>query len=369
MLNGGSYSVTPTLAADGKSATLTLGAPLPAGTHKLEVSGGSDFSVQGSTSQGFAIAKTELSFTYEADQVAPTATIEKATETVVTLKFDKPVAVKTSADVSVYHTLNNQASYVGGAVTPVPASIVNINGTNYADKFTVTFATPIAPGAGKTLFLNTKANAFEDLWGNDVATASYAFDLVSDTTAPSVTSVGSTGKNTAAQKEITVTFSEEVVKADAENRANYILKDANGNVVKTADFAGVDANGKFVASTTISYDNTKKTATITSATALPAGGYQLTVENVKDTSFNNNKLASQTSSFSVTDTVKPTVAGTTLVGTDVLYVDFNEAMNTDGLTTLSNYGLSTNGVVFPATTKVELVNNKRVKITLPVVMD
>jgi hypothetical protein len=38
-------------------------------------------------------------------------------------------------------------------------------------------------------------------------------------------------------------------------------------------------------------------------------------------------------------------------------------MNTEGLTTLSNYALGT--TPFPANTKIELVNNKRVKITLP----
>ncbi|WP_100405686.1 Ig-like domain-containing protein [Bacillus solitudinis] len=354
VLNGGSYSVSPTFTSGDKKVTLTLGGTLPEATHTLTVSGGSDYS----SATGFAVEKTDLDFTYAVDKVAPTVEVYKSTEQVVTLKFSKAVkATNLNADVTAYHTLNNQSSYKGTL-----AAVDAVNG--YSDTFTVTFSTPIAPGAGKTLFLNTKENKLEDLWGNDVESTSLSFDLVSDVVAASVTKVEATGKNATAQKEITVTFDEEVVKADAENKANYILKDANGNVVKTADFADVDTNGKFNNNASIVYDNATKTAKITLTNALDAAGYQLTVQNIKDKSFNSNKLTSQTLGFSVEDKIRPSVGATTVVDTNTLYVDFSEAMSSTGLATASNYEFVTNGSL-PTNTKVEVVTNKRVKITLP----
>lgn len=356
-LNGGAYSVTPSLSADGKSATLTLGAVLPNGEHTLEVSGGTDFS----SATGFAILKQELKFNYATDTTAPTATIEKATETKVTLKFSKPVSVANlNVDVTAYHSINNSDNYKG-TITAVDTE----NG--YADTFEITFTTPIPAGTGKVLYLNTKENKFEDQWGNDVASTNFTFDVVSDTVAPTVTKVEVTGKDATAQKELTVTLSEEVVKADAENRVNYILKDAQGNIVKTADYAGVDSKGNLVGAT-LAYDKTKNQVKITLGTALKAGNYKLEIANIKDVSFAGNKMTVQTVDFTVTDTIAPTVADITHDATNrAIYVNFSEAMNNADLADESNYFLLVNSVSkeLPTGSTVEVVSPQKVKITIP----
>lgn len=328
-----------------------MGAVLPTGTHDLEVSGGTDYA-------NFAVVKTNLAFSYTPDTKAPTATVDKATETVVTLKFDKAVkATGLNTDVTAYHTINNSAAYKG-----ILAAVNPVNG--YAEKYTVTFSTPIPEGTSKMLFLNTKADKLEDLWGNDVASTTLSFSLVSDVTAPSVIKAEATGKNATAQKEITLTFDEEVNAADAVNKANYVMKDASVNVIKRADFADVDNNGKPNANVSLSYNNTKKEVKLTFTNVIEAGTYKLEVSNIKDTSFAGNKMATQTVNVVVEDKIAPRVVSANSTSADVVYVNFSEAMNTVGLTDVNNYRFTGAGAL-PTGSTVEVVNNKQVKITLP----
>lgn len=356
-LNGGAYSVTVNgFNAGDKVVTLTLGAVLPTGSHDLEISGGQDYA-------NFAVVKANSSFEYATDTTAPTVTVDKASETKVTLKFNKPVkATGLNTDVTVYHTVNNAAGYKG------TLTAVNADANGYTDTYEATFTTPIPSGQDKNIFLNTKENKFEDLWGNDVATTTLSFGIVADTSAPVVLSAEATGKDATAQKEITLTFDEEVVKADAENKANYVLKDAQGNVVKTADFADVDNNGKFGAGATLSYNNTKKQLKISFTNALKAGEYKLEVSNIKDTSFASNKMATQTVNVSVADKIAPTVGNITHdAANGVIYVNFSEAMNGTDLANPANYGLAIGGASkgLPTGSTVEVVSPQKVKITIP----
>lgn len=358
LLNSGSYSVTPTFVAGSKTIDLTLGATLPNGTQSLEVSGGQDYA-------NFGVVKATTTFEYAADTTAPTATVSKATETVVTLKFDKLVKITgvNGTDVTAYHSINNAATYKG------TLAAVAADASGYSDTYTATFTAPIPAGTGKVMYLNTLANKFEDKWGNDVASATYTFDVITDTTTPAVTLIEATGTNVTAQKELTVTFNKEVVQADAQNKANYVLKDASGNIVTTTTFADVDTNGKFNAGATLVYNNTNKQVKISFTNVLKAGDYKLEVSNIKDTTYAANKMTTQTVAFTVADKIAPTVGATTYaVGTNhVLYVSYSEAMNAADITNPANYGLlvGTTSRSLPTGSTAEIVNSQQAKITIP----
>lgn len=347
-VDNGTYFASVAFTAGSNKATLTLGVALPEGAHTVEVTGGTDYA-------GFAIAKTPLAFTYVKDVAAPIPTVSKSTETVVTIKFDKAVkATNINTDVTGYHTYNNTAAYKGtlAAVSP------DANG--YSKTYTLTFTTPI-PQGNHTIYLNAAANKFEDLWGNDVATTQLTATVVTDIVKPEVVSVVAKS-----DKKIEVTFSEDVLQADAVLKTNYILKDASGAVVKTATYADVDNNGNFNANATITY--TDKVATITMTNPLPGASYNLTVEKVKDLAFVKNTMDSKTFTFLVGDTTAPTLSKA-LVNTtfDKVLVYFNEPMSTEGLTSAANYQYVLDGAsaaALPANSTVTIVDTKTVQITL-----
>ena len=268
-------------------------------------------------------------------------TIDKAAPDRVTLKFSKPVKVTNASNVSLYHTVNNSASYVGTGLTAVNP----VNG--FANTFTVNFATPLPEGASK-LFLNTKENAFEDAWGNDVASTELSANIVLDKTAPSVTKV-----DASTDKKFVITFSEEVTKATAELAANYALTDSAG---KTISLTGAN----FV------YDNAKKTVTVTLPTSLKPGSYALVVKNVEDVSYEKNKLTSQTIDVAIPDSTAWGVQSAVKSGNNIR-LTFNEAMSADGLTNLSNYSLRNKDVMedYPAGTTIVVINNSTIEIRLP----
>ncbi|KZZ85045.1 Ig-like domain-containing protein [Bacillus sp. SJS] len=349
-LGNGSISTTVTLSADKKSATVEFGIEPTIGTQELEIQGGADYA-------NLKIEKAVKSFDYQKDATAPTASVEKATANTVTLKFSKPVSVKTASDVSVYHTINNSGAYVGGALTPVTGTVVN----GYSDTYTVAFGTPIPEGTAK-VFLNTKANALEDGWGNDVASTELSSTVVVDKAAPKVT-----GVKAVSDKKLEVTFDEDVNATDAQKLSNYILKNGSGSVLSSDDYDFVNTKGEFLNTVTVSYS--AKKATITLPSSLKGGNYSLTVKEIKDASFLENKLTSQDTAVVIADTTSWDITGNALRSTDnkKIRVTFNEAMSAEGLTDLSKYELrngSGTKVDFPTDSKVVVLNPKTVEIQL-----
>ena len=335
-LDNGSISSSVQLSADGKKATVIFGVEPTEGVHTLEISGGADYA-------GFKVATVTKEFTYAKDTSAPTVTVSDAEPDQITLKFSKPVAIKSLANVSIFHTINNSAAYAGSNITAVDA----IGG--YSDTFTVTFNTPM-PEGNTTVFLNTKENAFEDEWGNDVATQTLTTKVVLDKVAPTVLSVVAEDES-----EFAVKFSEDVKENLAETKANYVLTDKDG---KTVSISGA----------TLTYDDETYEVTFTGLNLVP-GAYTLTVKNIEDSSFSSNKLVSQAIAFSVPDSTPWTISNEGVVSSDntKIRVTFDEAMSTEGLTTLSNYALYNNSgvrVSFPANSSVVAINNKTVEIRL-----
>lgn len=347
-VDNGTYFAAVAFTAGSSKATLTLGVALPEGAHTVEVEGGADYA-------NFVVPKTVLNFNYVKDVTAPIPTVTKATETVVTIGFNKAVkATNINTDVTVYHTYNNTAAYKG------TLAAVNPDANGYSKTYTATFTTPI-PQGNHTIFLNAAANKFEDLWGNDVATTQLTATIVTDVVKPTVVSV--VAKN---DKKIEVTFSEDVLQADAQNKLNYILKDSNGNVIKTATYADVDNNGNFNANASIVYAD--KVATITLTTSIPGGSYNLTIEKIKDLAFVKNTMDSATFAFLVGDTTAPQLSKA-LVNTtfDKILLYFNEPMSTEGLTTAANYQYVLDGATaaaLPANSTVQIIDTKTVQINL-----
>ncbi|MET2869510.1 Ig-like domain-containing protein [Exiguobacterium profundum] len=333
-LDNGSVSTSVQLSSDGLKATVVFGVEPTEGMHTLEIQNGSDFA-------GFKVEKVTREFNYAKDTAAPVVSISDAEPDQVTLKFSKPVSIKNPANVSVFHTLNNSAAYAGSNLTAVGA----ING--FSDTFTVDFNTPMPEGT-TTVFLNTKENAFEDEWGNDVASTTLSSTVTLDKVAPTVLSVVAEDES-----EFKVSFSEDV--AGADSKANYVLTDKDGKVVS-------------ISAASLSYDDEKFVAEFSNLNLAP-GAYTLTVKNIADTSFSENKLVSQVITFSVPDSTPWNVSEDAIVSSDntKIRVTFDEAMSADGLTTLSNYALYTSGGAkesFPANSSIVAINNKTVEIRL-----
>jgi hypothetical protein len=306
VLDGGSYSVSPQLATDGKSATVTLGSTLPAGGHNLEVSAGLD-------NANYAIVKTSVPFTYTVDTVAPTVAISKVAQNKVTLSFSKDIDPATQSNLSVYHTYNNVSGYVGSV--------------SWTDNKTavVTFAQNYLPVGNATLFVNTGTapNVVKDTWGNAFASTSLNTGVTADTTAPTVTGVKVVDANT-----IDVTYSESV--SGALTAANYTLKNPDGTKVNVTN---VSDQGNNVYRLTTDQ--------------LTGGNYSLAIANVKDTSVAQNALGSYSTTVNVADLVKPTV-DTGIFSTDKkkVVIGFSEKMATSGTGSVldkANYQVSIDG--------------------------
>lgn len=335
ILDNGSISSTVTIdPSDRSRAVVEFGIAPSTGAHSLQIEGGHDYA-------SFKIAQTSKDFNYVIDTTVPTATIDKASPDRVTVKFSKPVKVTNAGNISIYHTVNNSGNYVGNNFTAVNS----VNG--YADTFTVDFATPLPEGNSR-VFLNTKENALEDAWGNDVASTELSANVVLDKTAPSVTNI-----EVSSDKKFAVTFSEEVNEASAELAANYTLTNSAGQNVSLS-------GASFV------YDNARKTVTVTLPTSLSSGSYSLVVKNIEDLSYVKNKLSSQTLDLIIPDATAWDVQSAVKSGNNIR-VTFNEAMSTEGLTNLSNYSLRNNDALvnFPAGTTIVVINNSTVEIRLP----
>lgn len=324
VLDGGSYSINSVLAADGLSATITLGASLPAGDHSLEVSAGADFAT-------FAIAKKALTFAYAADTTAPTVAVTKVAQNKVTLTFSKDIDSTTRGNLTVFHTYNNVAGYAASSVT-------------WTDNKTavVTFATNYLPIGNATVFVNTGTapSVVKDTWGNAFASTSLTAAVTADTTAPTVSSV-----KVVDATHIDVTYSEAV--SGALTASNYTLKDADASAVSVT---GVADQGNNVYRLT--------TATLT------GGNYSLAIAGIKDTSVAQNALAAYSTNVAVSDLVKPQVNGTGVFSTDnkKVVVGFSEKMASTGTGSVldkANYQVALDG-----STWVELSSISGSSVTL-----
>lgn len=338
-VDNNTYSTGVPVAVDGDthSVNVPLGAILPAGTHTLSVSAAKDYA-------GFTVSSVNVTFSYEKDTVAPTVSLVSASQNKVTIKFSKPITIATEANLSVYHTYNNNPAYAAannGALT-----------TNDHQTYTATFNKNYLPLGTATVYVNAGADSTtvaKDQWGNAFASTTLTASVSADTTAPTVVSVTAISST-----QIDVQYSKAVTGADV--TANYTLKDASGSAVAVNN-AAVDG-----------IDNTLYH--LTTAT-LNGGSYTLAFANIKDTSLAQNAMAAYTATVSVKDLIPPTIGTAVTNASDAtatkILLSYSEAMATTGAASVleaTNYLFD--GVAIPSGTTITSADNgKTVLFTFP----
>lgn len=339
-------SVSP-VTGEPNAVILALGTNIPAGEHTITVNPVAGAANNVEDAAGFDVLKADVKFTYTSDTTAPTLSVEEATQTKVTLKFNKPVKSNGigawNTDYTVYHTANNIPAYKGVAVLD-------------ADKqtLTVTFANPL-PTGNVTIFVNNTAvtaNQLTDLYGNAYVSSSYTATVSADTIAPTVTSVTAYDSN-----HVDVTFSEAVSGANV--ASNYLIKDSTGTIIPV---------------TAAIQQGTSNTYRLTTG-SLNGGTFTLSIAAgaIKDTSYNQNPIAAYSTAFVVADLIKPTVTtGSFSTDKTKVFVNFSEAMATTGANSVlsnSNYLIAFDGTTkqaLPTGTTITLgADNKSVVITFP----
>jgi len=348
-INNNTYSLAgaPTIVKP-NVIELTLGSALPAGNYTLTINPANTAAGnQIKDFVGLAVPKSDIPFNYAADTIAPVATLASTTQTTVTIQFNEPVSMAGSGalntDFTVYHSNNNVPNYKGTASLSADGRTMTVNFDN----------APLPQGA-VTLFLNnspTTASQLQDAWGNKFATTTLTASVMADTIAPTVTGVSYVDST-----HVDVTFSESVTGVDP---ADFTLKAADGAAVPVTSVAA-----------------TSNTYRLTTATPINGSTYTLSLADgvITDTSLAKNKNVAYSTSFSVADTIAPTVtAGEFTPDNTTILVKFSEAMTITGLGSIldTNYyrlAASDGGSpsALPAgTTIAPAAGNSGVLITLP----
>ncbi|PZD96516.1 hypothetical protein DNH61_06825 [Paenibacillus sambharensis] len=348
-LNNNTYSLAsvPTIVRP-NVIELTLGSTLPAGDYTLTINPANTTS--GNLIKdfvGLAVPRSDVKFSYATDTLAPVASVASVTQTTVTLEFDEPVSMAgtgaLNTDFTVYHSNNNVANYKGTVSLSSDGRSMTVNFDN----------TPLPQGT-VTLFLNnspTTTSQLQDAWGNKFATATITTSVIADTTAPTVA-----GVNYVDSTHVDVTFSEPVTGVDA---ADFTLKDADGTPVTVTNVAP-----------------TNNTYRLTTAVPINGSTYTLSLAEgvLTDTSLAKNKNLPYSTSFTVADTIAPTVTtGEYTADNKTVLVKFSEAMTITGLGSIldtNNYRLAnadgSSPSALPAgTTITQTAGNKGVLITFP----
>jgi trimeric autotransporter adhesin len=330
-MNGVTYQPTLNITGnDRKTGTLTLPVDFVEGTHSLEIEGGADYA-------GFKVAKVTKQFTFTKDTAAITATVKESTETSVTLKFNKPISDLSTNAVAQYlvfsHSYkgqnavtNNGAGFIGGSITKVAD-----------DEYTINFNQPLPPGSTTVYFdyaANTAdSNKVKDGYGNILQPFSFTVNTAADTVKPQVSSVEFVDAN-----KVKVVFSEKVDNTTgangARNTANYVLKDAQGNIVAINSITNVNSD--------------LQTFELSTDT-INGGSYTLEVKNIKDRSVAQNTLDTVTKGFTAADKVAPTVNATVeVLGQKKIRIKFSEAMDKASIENKDNYNVDSNVVITAA---------------------
>ena len=320
------------------------------GEHKLSVDGVTDF-------YGLKVNVKDITFTVAEDTTAPEIVSAKATDLKkVEVVFNEPVKVNGVS--KAYHTNSSKT-----AITPY----------GYDDtKVTLEFTDANKMSVGVTTV--TLENV-EDYSGNK-ATRTVDVTPVLDTERPTVTAV-KVEKDGNIHK-VTVTFSESVLN-DTDNvkkGANYVFKDKDAKVVTGT---GLNSKGS-PSNSSISYNTSKKQATILLSGLLDAGDYTLEISGIQDTAYVANMMLPYTYSFTIGDTGAPTVKKVWAESTNpetgkydsAIYVRFSEDMAIEGngnVLDRSKYNYTIDSAAtwraLPTDTTLEMVTPDTLKIVLP----
>lgn len=328
------YTVqTATADFNNNKITLTLGTNLIAGplTVKLNALGMSDVAAIRDFA-GLVLVPVEFTFDYVADTTVPTATLVSVNKASKTAKvtFSKPVY---GANVMMYHSVNGVAAY---GTAPV-----NKTEPNASTEWEFIFTNAL-PSGNLTFFLANDAvasNQLTDLFGVKVPNQTFTYNVVADTTAPTVSELK---VNTNVSFEIK--FSEAIDQSE----------------IKAANFEILKPDGTALAFTPSLKPATTDTVLLT-ATLADNTTYTINVKAMKDLA-GNAMAAAYTGQKAVADNVNPTLTagGVYITDAKTLYVVFSEPMNEADITNKTNYTI--NGQALVAADTITLISSSKVKI-------
>lgn len=323
-IDGGAVSVA-TIARDAnnpKALLVTSGGNIPTGNHSVRINPTATVAANNRVMDyaTYVIPQTDVPFTFTAGTDVPTVTAVARTETAVRLTFSTPITLSAA-------TANVSFRYAYNAAGAMSRTSANMDGNNTAfaaavvagsnnTQYDITFANPMAEGAGKLyIAYTTNTNAagrLVDGFGNVVPNGTeVSFTVTQDTTAPTVTAVSYVNPTT-----IDVSYSKVVTGANV--ATNYTLTNPQGQAVQVTGVAGPLATNRY---------------RLTVASMAAGGNYTLAINNnIRDTSVAQNRLVPVSTVVAVPDTQRPTVTGVSInANRDKIFVQYSEPMGASAL--------------------------------------
>ncbi|WP_426333582.1 S-layer homology domain-containing protein [Paenibacillus silvae] len=276
--------------------TVILATELTEGAHTLRVSNVQDYS-------NLTIVPNTVEFTAAADTTAPV--VESVTSKdlkEITITFNEPVK-------SVSGAYANVASF-----TPATTTVSD-------NKVTLKFNNPLNATEN-----NIRLNGVTDYSGNS-ANLDVKVTPTLDTVRPVVVETKFEKEN--GSYVATLVFSKTLDSASAQNRENYVLRNAAGNI-PTASTA-VNSSGNPIRQPVVQADG--KTVKVNFGTTLNSETYALTVSGVKDNATIGNVLLPYTVSLPVGQASETAISNawrSVENGHNYVYVQFNRALATEG---------------------------------------
>ena len=325
-IDNGVYSAT-VQKISGNTVEVDLGTELDEGVHEFKVKGFADF-------VPYTMISKTLDVTYVDIDDAPEVSIKEASQTEVTLSFNRPV--KGLEESSFYHTYS---SWKPLAIEDKDGKAVDPN--DYYDEVTLIFTDssdaknnlPLPEGSVKVFILaESDSYKIEDRWENklDDDVILYA-NISADDEAPYVTDIEVEDD----QKTVKLFLNEKVnlgaVKADKVS-----IVDEDGDEVKTYHYTRivkVDGDDYYLE---IKFKDDQE------------GAFKITIKGgIKDTSLSENEIEKVTLSFDIENTkgisLKNDVTVTCVDADDIIYIDYGVAMAKTGtysVLNLKNYQLN-----------------------------
>ncbi|WP_167433932.1 S-layer homology domain-containing protein [Paenibacillus silvae] len=320
--------------------TVILTTNVTEGAHKLTVSNVTDFS-------GLTLVPVEYDFTAAVDTTAPeVVSVTSSDLTKVTVEFNEPVKRVDSVYANVS---SNTPSSIKVSDTKVTLTFPNGTPLNYAEN---------------TIYLKGVRD-----YSDNSADREAKVTPTLDTTRPTIVNT-EVKTDTSGNYIARLKFSETLKSSTLEDRANYVLKDANG---KVADLDGTNASGNPIVKPYLD-PNATNTVVVNLGKDL-TGSYTLTVSNIQDMAYVPNTMlpytfnldAGQAAAGKINRSWIETVNATT----KYVYIEFNKTVATSGAGNAleaAKYSFSTTqGGTYNALTTdnndIQLVSSDTVRIT------
>jgi len=269
---------------------------------------------------GMIVFATDIQ--YAADKSDIVATVDKAEQTYVVIKFNKPVVINGTAKDYFYHTFSAWQPlgvYTDAAMTtPVSTTPVEKIYLKFAEGTT---GYPIREGTTQLVIKEKAGDKYiKDNWDNKFAGATLDVTVTADKTPPSVTEL-----SVSTETSLKVKFDE--------------------NVTFTKDNVEVlNADGSKNDDISISVTGSGKEFTINLGANLAGKSILVNIKNVEDKALSPNKMELFTQTLDVTDKTPPQVTKVTKKiipgGEQAIYVFYNEAMGDSALNKANYYFVS-----------------------------